>query len=67
MINKIRLDTDTIEKYKSVKIEAEAFVKRWEDDTKTKNWAPFFIERVEKHSNQTPQEAEHFLSMLKLH
>lgn len=60
LINKIRLDTDTIEKYKSVKIEAEAFVKRWEDDTKTKNWVPFFIERVEKHSNQTPQEAGPF-------
>ncbi|WAM10436.1 hypothetical protein ONA00_03405 [Mycoplasmopsis cynos] len=45
---------------KFIKKEVEEFIKRWEDDTKTKNWAPFFIERVEKHSNQTPQEAGPF-------
>ncbi|WAM04258.1 hypothetical protein [Mycoplasmopsis cynos] len=55
--NKI-LSTKNVEDYKKVKQEAEAFAKKWEAGA-TRNWVRFFVERVEKHSNQSPQEAYH--------
>ncbi|MGX9340276.1 hypothetical protein ACWXVM_03020, partial [Mycoplasma sp. 2261] len=58
--NKILHQTTTIDQYKKVKQEVENFAKRWEDDSKTKNWTFFFIERVEKHSKQSPPEAGPF-------
>ncbi|MGX9389062.1 hypothetical protein [Mycoplasma sp. 327] len=58
--NKILYQTNTLEEYKRVKQEVENFTKRWEDDSKTKNWTFFFIERVEKHSTQSPPEAGPF-------
>ncbi|WP_322960164.1 hypothetical protein [Mycoplasmopsis cynos] len=56
--NKI-LSTKNVEDYKKVKQEAEAFAKKWEAGA-TRNWVRFFVERVEKHSNQSPQEAGPF-------
>ncbi|CCP24286.1 GA module-containing protein [Mycoplasmopsis cynos] len=57
--NKIKYQTKTVEQYRQVKKEAEEFVKKWEGGA-TRSWEQFFIERIEKHSNETPKKAGPF-------